>query len=155
MGVDDALEVSSCKETVTCEMAEIKSVTFSPILEHVSDELSVGSSETDLFLDGIKCEDVYIASLSKSARKYLHPDDEQRVPRGRKIALLTLGFIFLLGIGGVVIYLITRELYNRERHYYSGAGSENRTGFVSGDKSINESLIGVQASFNTRKSSSG
>ena len=63
MGVNDPLEVSSCKETATCEMAEIKSVTFSPILEHVLDEVSVGSSETDLFHDGIKCKDTYIASL--------------------------------------------------------------------------------------------
>lgn len=153
---NDALEVSSCKESVTYEMVEIKSVTFSPILEHVSDEVSVGSSETGLFPDGIKCEDVYIAGLSNSAGKYQHPDDEPReVLRRRKIALLTLGFIFLLGIGGVVIYLVTRELYNRERHYYSGAVSENRTGlFVSGNTSTKESMISA-ASFNTIKSSSG
>ena len=135
-------------------MAEIKSVTFSPILEHVLDEVSVGCSETDLFSDGIKCEDTYIASLSKSARKYQHPEDKPRVPRWRKITLLTLGFIFLLGIGGVVIYLVTRELYNRELHYYSRAVSENRTGFVSENSSINESMTSV-GSFNTIKSSSG
>ena len=154
MGVDDALEVSSCKESITCEMAERKLVTFSPFLEQVSEEVSIRSSETDLFPDG--WDDVHIASLSKRARKYLHTtDDEPRVPRGRKIALLTLGFIFLLGIGGVVIYLITRELYNREQHYYSETVSENRTGFVSGNTSINESMISVQASFSAVKSSSG
>jgi len=71
--------------------------------------------------------------LSKSARKYQVPtEDERGVPRRRKIALLTLGFI-LLGIGGVVIYLATRALYNREQCYNSGAVSENNTGFASGN----------------------
>ena len=136
-------------------MAETKSVTFSPILEQVSDEVSVGSSETDSFSDEMKVEDAYIASLSKSARKYQLPaEDERIVPPRRKIALLTLGLFLLLGIGGVVIYLVTRQLYNREQHYYSEAVSENKTGFVSGNTSIKESVISV-GSFNTMKSSSG
>ena len=155
MGVNDTSEVSSCKENITCEMAEMKSVTFSPILEQAYDEESVGSSETELFPDGIKCDDASIASLSKSARKYQLPtEDERRVPRRRKIALLTLGFILLLGIGGVAIYLVTRELYNREQHYYSGAVRESKTGFASGNTSVKESTISVDSS-NTIKPSSG
>ena len=50
-------------------MAETKSVTFSPILEQVSDEVSVGSTETDFLPDETKVEDAYVASLSKSSRK--------------------------------------------------------------------------------------
>lgn len=62
---------------------------------------------------------------------------------GCKIVLLIFGFIFFFGIGGVVIYFIIREFYNREWYYYSGVVSENRIGFVLGDISINEFLIGV------------
>lgn len=76
MGVDDVLEVLSCKEIVICEMVEIKLVIFLFILEYVLDEVLVGSFEIDLFFDGIKCEDVYIVSLLKSVRKYLYLDDE-------------------------------------------------------------------------------
>lgn len=149
------VEVSSCKGNIPCEMAETKSVTFSPILEQASDEVSVGSSETDLSPDGIKLEEACIASLSKSARKYQLPtEDERRVLRRRKIALLTLGFILLLGIGGVVIYLVTRELYNREQYYYSGAVSENNTGFASGNTSVKEPTT-ILGSFNTIQPSSG
>lgn len=155
MGVNNTLEVSSCDENMTCEMAKAKSVTFSPILELASDEVSVGSSETDLFPSGMKFEDAYTAGLSKSAKKYdLPTEDERRVPRGRKIALLTLGFILLLGIGGVVIYLVTGELHNREQHYHSGAMNENKTGFASGNTSKKESTISV-GSFNIIKPSSG
>ena len=147
-------EVSSCKENISCEMAEKKSVTFSPILELASDEVSVGSSETDLFPDRKEFEEAYIASLSKSARKYQAPtEDERRVPRRRKIALLSLGLI-LLGIGGVVIYLVTRALHNRDQHYYSGAVSQNNTGFSSGNTSIKESTITL-GSFNSIQPSSG
>lgn len=136
----------------TIEMAEIKSVTFSPILEHAPDDVSVVSSDTGLFPEGIKFEDAYIASLSKSARKYQLPtEDAPREPRRRKIALLTLGFILLLGIGAVVIYLVTRELYNKDQHYYSGAVSElNKTGFASKDTDIKEATISV-GSFSTIK----
>jgi len=136
-------------------MAMKKSVTFSHILELASDEVSVGSSETDLFPSVMKFEDAYTAGLSKSAKKYELPtEDERRVSRGRKIALLTLGFILLLGIGGVVIYLVTRELHNREQHYHSGAMNENKTEFASGNTSIKESTISL-GSFNIIKPSSG
>jgi len=136
-------------------MAMKKSVTFSHILELASDEVSVGSSETDLFPSVMKFEDAYTAGLSKSAKKYELPtEDERRVSRGRKIALLTLGFILLLGIGGVVIYLVTRELHNREQHYRSGAMNENKTEFASGNTSIKESTISL-GSFNIIKPSSG
>ena len=98
----------------------------------------------------MKFEDAYTADLSKSAKKYVLPsEDERRVPRGRKIALLTLGFILLLGIGGVVIYLVTGELHNREQHYHSGAMNENKTGFASGNTSIKESTISA-GSFNIK-----
>ena len=56
MGVNDTLEFSSCNENITCEMAMKKSVTFSHILELASDEVSVGSSETDLFPSVMKFE---------------------------------------------------------------------------------------------------
>lgn len=155
MGVNDTLEFSSCNENITCEMVMKKSVTFSHILELASDEVSVGSSETDFFTSVMKFEDAYTAGLSKSAKKYELPtEDERRVPRGRKIALLTLGFILLLGIGGVVIYLVTRELHNREQHYHSGAMNENKTEFASGNTSIKESTISL-GSFNIIKPSSG
>ncbi|KAL9955829.1 hypothetical protein ACROYT_G037214 [Oculina patagonica] len=136
-------------------MAEIKSVTFSPILEHAPDDVSVVSSDTGLVPKEMKFEDAYIASLSKSARKYQLPtEDAPRAPRRRKIALLTLGFILLLGIGAAVIYLVTRELYNREKHYYSGAVSElNKTGLASKGTHIKGATKSVW-SFNTIKPSS-
>lgn len=130
-------------------MAEIKSVHFSPILEHAPDDISIPSSDVALFPEGIKFEDAYIASLSKSAKKYQLPnEDEPRVPQWRKIALMTIGFILLLGIGGVVIYLVTRELYNKEQHSYSGALGGNR------NANLHESTMSV-GSFNIIKPSFG
>ena len=136
-------------------MAEIKSVTFSPILEQVSDDVSVESSDIGFPPEEMKFEDVYFVSLSSSARKYQIPtENEPRVPRRRKIVLLTLGFILLLGIGGVVIYLVTRELYNKGQRIYSGTVSEHKTGFESRGINMKESRVAV-SSFKTIKPSYG
>ena len=156
MAANHALAKLSYKENNAREMAEIKSVTFSPIIEQARDDVSVVSSDTGLFPEGVKFEDAYIGSLSKSARKYQLPtEDKPRVPQRRKIALLTLGFILLLGVGGVVIYLVTRELNNKEQHYFSGAVSKlNKTRFVSRNTHMKEATISV-GSFNTIKPSFG
>ena len=110
-------------------MAETKSVHFSPILEQPSDETVNISSDIGLFPEGMNFEDAYEASLSKSAKKYRPQGGHHReysVPSRRKVALLILGFILLLCIGGVAIYLITRELYNSEEYAYSGnVGKKN------------------------------
>lgn len=113
-------------------MAETKSVRFSPILEQPSDETVNISSDIGLFPEGLNFEDADEASLSKSAKKYRPPgnhDDEYRAPSRRKKALLVLGFILLLCIGGVAIYLITRELYNSEGYAYSGNVGKKNAGF--------------------------
>ena len=111
-------------------MADTRSVHFSPIIEEVSDETSIVSSDVGLFPEGMNLEDTYIASLSKSAKKYRLPsdqDNEARAPRTRKIALLSMSFIILLAIGvGVAIYLITRELDNKEGHFHSGSLGDTR-----------------------------
>ena len=93
-------------------MAEKKLVHFSPIiLEHVSDDTSlVSGSDIKLLNEGMNLEETSVAGLSENAKKYRVPNEdksEPRRPRTRKIALLALGFIFLLGIAGVAIYLIT------------------------------------------------
>lgn len=121
-------------------MAYVKRVHFSPILEQPSDITSVVGSDIGLFPEGMDFEDAYIASLSKNAKKYRVPTErngEPREPRTRKIALLTLGFILLLGIGAVAIYLIARELYNKEGHNFSGNVGEKKTGFPEGNSSLN------------------
>ena len=113
-------------------MAETKSVHFSPILEQPSDETINITSDIGLFPEGINFEDTHVTSQSKSAKKYRLPGDhdgEYRAPPRRKIALLVLGFVLLLCIGGVAIYLITRELYNRQEYAYSGNVGKKNAGF--------------------------
>ena len=136
-------------------MADLKSVSFSPILEQTPDDISVASSNTGSIPEGMNFEDAYIASLSKSAKKYHLPsEDEPRVPRRRKIILLTFGFVLLLAIGGVVIYFVTRELYNKEQQYYSGAVSEDKMEIEWRGTSIRNGTISVD-SYNTVMSSFG
>ena len=104
------------------EMAEAKSVRFSPIIEETIDDISTASSNMDFFPSGMNFEDAYIASLSKSAKKYHLPNEnEQRLLQRRKKGLLALGFVLLLGITGAGIYFVTRELSNQEPYHYSGA----------------------------------
>lgn len=104
------------------EMAEAKSVRFSPIIEETIDDISTASSNMDFFPSGMNFEDAYIASLSKSAKKYhLSNENEQRLLQRRKKGLLALGFVLLLGITGAGIYFVTRELSNQEPYHYSGA----------------------------------
>lgn len=119
------------------DMAEKKSVHFSSILEETLNGSSTASSEVDAIsftLGGMDFEEVHIASLSRSAQKYRVPaadTDEQRTrPRRRKVSLLTFGFIFLLGIGGLSIYFITRQLSNRERNSNSKKVGDKETGVL-------------------------
>ena len=118
-------------------MADTRSVHFSPIIEEVSDETSIVSSDVGLFPEGMNFEDAYMSKsvervrkVRKSAKKYRLPsdqDNEARAPRTRKIALLSMSFIILLAIGvGVAIYLITRELDNKEGHFHSGSLGDTR-----------------------------
>ncbi|XP_022779243.1 uncharacterized protein LOC111320809 [Stylophora pistillata] len=106
-------------------MAEAKSVRFSPIIEESPDDISTASSNTDFFPHRKNMEDIYIASLTKSAKKYHLPNEnEQRLIQRRKKGLLALGFVLLLGITAVGIYFVTRELSNQEPYLYSGAAVE-------------------------------
>lgn len=130
-------------------MAELKSVSFSPILEQTPDDVSMASSNTGSLPEGMNFEDAYIASLSKSAKKYHLPsEDERRVPRRRRIVLLAFGFVLLLAIGGVVIYFVTRELYNKEQQLYSGAVSEDKMEIESSGTHIRNGTISM-GSYNT------
>ena len=122
------------------DMAEKKSVHFSSILEQRLDGSTIASSEVDAIsftLGGMDFEEV--ASLSRSAQKYRVPaadsDDPSTRPRRWKVGLLTLGFIFLLGIGGLSIYFITRELSNRERNSNSKKVGDKETG-VSAENTV-------------------
>lgn len=136
-------------------MVAIKSVHFSPILEQATDDISTASSDVGLFPNGRKFEDAYIASLSKSAKKYHLPTaDERRLSQRRKRTLLALGFILLLGITGIVIYLATRELSNMKPYSYSEAAGEREPKFASRNTSLHYSSI-TMGSLCTKKASLG
>lgn len=138
-------------------MAETRSVHFSPILEQASDETSDINSDAGSFSTAMSREEAYVASLSKSAEKYRLPSDDEngtRTPCKRKIALLTLGFIFLLGVGGVAIYFITREIFNRGEQVYSVKSAPKNVG--SQLKDTTETIhITPQVTTGTIRSSSG
>ena len=113
-------------------MAATRSVHFSPILEQPTDETSDINSDVSSFSTATSCEEAYATSLSRSAKKYRLPSDDEnetRPPSKRKIALLGLGFILLLGVGGVAIYFITREIFNRGRKVYSAKSAAKNVGF--------------------------
>ncbi|XP_068717465.1 serine-rich adhesin for platelets-like [Montipora capricornis] len=102
-------------------MKKTKSVRFSSIEHEACEETSYVGSDISLVPEGITSEEVYVGNLFEHTKVYRCPtdgDDARRVSRKRKIAQLTVGFLLLLGVGGLAIYLISKELYNQGHQTY-------------------------------------
>lgn len=102
---------------------QTRSVRFSPIEDEACDESSNVGSEFNLVLEGITLEEVYVGSLFENEKKHhLSKEGAKAIQRGlrrHKRAVLSLGFMLLLGVGCVAIYLIVMELYNHGYTPYS------------------------------------
>lgn len=102
---------------------QTRSVHFSPIEEKACDETSNVGSELNLVPEGITLEEVYVGSLFENGKNLrLSNKGGKPIARGlrrHKRALLSLGFVLLLGVGCVAIYLIVMELYNQGNTPYS------------------------------------
>lgn len=102
---------------------QTRSVRFSPIEDEACDESSNVGSEFNLVLEGITLEEVYVGSLFENEKKHhLSKEGAKAIQRGlrrHKRAVLSLGFVLLLGVGCVAIYLTVMELYNHGYTPYS------------------------------------
>ncbi|KAK2565458.1 hypothetical protein P5673_010521 [Acropora cervicornis] len=102
---------------------QTRSVRFSPIEDEACDESSNVGSELNLVPEGITLEEVYVGGLFENEKnRHLSKDGAKAIQRGlrrHKRAVLSLGFVLLLGVGCVAIYLIVMELYNQGNTPYS------------------------------------
>lgn len=102
---------------------QTRSVRFSPIEDEACDESSNVGSELNLVPEGITLEEVYVGGLFENEKKrHLSKEGAKAIQRGlrrHKRAVLSLGFVLLLGVGCVAIYLIVMELYNQGNTPYS------------------------------------
>ena len=102
---------------------QTRSVRFSLIEDEACNVTSNVGSELNLVPEGITLEEVYVGSLFENEKKHrLSKDGGKPIQRGlrrHKRALFSLGFLLLLGVGCVAIYLIVMELYNQGNTPYS------------------------------------